>query len=196
MWLPRCWDEGGGCSRAVPRAEGCQEGEKASPQAQKQHGEARRSTGRQSQSQPREQIRAHPWALQSSMVGRGVRSPLGPAQGRPVSQWRCFPRQGLSAHCPAAWIQSLRIINAANNSQQAPGPQACAPQLKDTACARRMHHSWTSEPPHYSLPSTGARNGPGRKPPTPRIQAPRVATTSHLSWARALSTGAGSPFYF
>lgn len=38
MWLPGHCDEEGGCSRAVPMAKRCREGERASSEAQKQGG--------------------------------------------------------------------------------------------------------------------------------------------------------------
>lgn len=158
----------------------------------------KRSPGRQTHVPALRAAQGSPWALQSITAQKGVRNPLGLARGRPASQWRCFPRRGLSTHCPAAWIQSLRITNAANNSQQAPGPQACAPRPNHAACARTTHRFWIAEPPHYSLPPIGTRGHPGRKAPTEGIQAPQGVTESHASRARAeqaFSTDTGSPFY-
>lgn len=48
MWRPGCWDKGKGCLRAISMAKGCWDGEGESSEAQKLHGEVRRSTGRQS----------------------------------------------------------------------------------------------------------------------------------------------------
>lgn len=99
----------------------------------------------------------HPWVSQSITAQSRVCKPPGPAQGYPVSQWRCFPRRGLSTHCPAAWRQLLRITNAANNRQEATGPQPCVPRPKHAAGTRRR--SRIPEPPQYSLPGLWTREG-------------------------------------
>lgn len=181
-------DEGGGCSRAVPVAE-----KGAGAQGRKR--EARRGRG------------ASGWA-QPPDPGTEL-SPLGLPRGDPVSQWRglavrlravCPP-----ACCPAAWTQSLSITNAANNSQQAPAPRACAPQPKHTARAGcGQHPAQVCEPPHYSLPPFGARSSPRRhaegSDPLGWSPSPWHRAEPQRSWAgakpHAPSTAAGSPFYF
>lgn len=111
------------------------EGERKSSEAQKPPREVLRSTGRQSHLPATSA--AHPWVLQSITAQSRVCKPPGPAQGWPVSQWRCLPRQGLSTHCPAAWRQLLRITNTANNSQEVTGPQPCPSRPKHGAGTQR-----------------------------------------------------------
>lgn len=126
-----------------------------------------RSTGRQTHAPaPRA-------ALGSPAPCRGSEQPPGTCP-RPSSESVVMLSKGREpARCPAAWIQSLRITNAAaNNSQQAPGPQACAPQPRHAACTVTTHRPWILEPPHCSLPHTGTGSRPGREPPTQGAQAP------------------------
>lgn len=120
MWFPGCCVKAQGCSRAVSRGKGHWEGHRESSEAQKPPREVRGAQGGRGTSQPRA---GAPWVLQSIAAQSRACEPPGPAQGCPVSHWRCFPRRGLRMHCPAAWKQLLRITNAANNSQEATGPQ-------------------------------------------------------------------------
>lgn len=143
MWFPGHWDKGRDCSRAVSTGKGHQEGERESSEAQKPPRDVLRSTG----------SAGHPWVLQSITAQSRVCKPPGPAQGYPVSHWRCFPRRGLSTHCPAAWRQLLRITNAAKNRQEVTGPQPCPPRPEHAAGTGRL--SRIPEPPQCCHPAFG-----------------------------------------
>lgn len=154
MWFPGHWDKGQDCSRALSMGKGHQEGERGSSEAQKPPRDVLRSTGRQSPSA------GHPWVLQSTTAQSRACKPPGPARGYPVSHWRCFPRRGLSAHCPAAWRQLLRIANAANNRQEVTGPQPCVPRAEHAAGTRRR--SRIPEPHQDSPPGLWTRGHRGQ----------------------------------
>lgn len=149
MWFPGRWDKGQGCSGAVSTGKGHQEGERESSEAQKPPRDVLRSTG----------SAGHPWVLQSITAQSRVCKPPGPAQGYPVSHWRCFPRRGLSTYCPAAWRQLLRITNAAKNRQEVTGPQPCPPRPEHAAGTRG--HSRIPEPPQCSPPGLWTRGHMG-----------------------------------